>query len=328
MDVWSCGIILFALLCGSLPFDDQNVTTLFKKIRSGYFKIPTHLSYGAADLVTSMLQVNPVKRITVQQIKDHHWFQQDLPDYLFPQRNQDNTSDTIDLTVVSEVCQKLGVKMHEVLAAIQTGDPHNQLNVAYHLILDNTTMAHPETVGSSIQTKEWISIIQSKEFTQMLTPVKKPYKVPKPKWPPYTSYAVHTLAPVGFKKSRWHLGIRSQSRPQDIMAEIFRKMKGLNYYWKIINPYHVLVKYDLPSKENLSIKLDLQLYQIDHRNYLLDLKNATPSVLSENRGSEGQLFGLNGRHGSQDELKNVLSRRHYTMEFFEISSLLIQALSQ
>lgn len=330
VDVWSCGIILYALLCGCLPFDDQNVTALFKKIRLGYFKIPTHLSQGAADLVTAMLQVSPVKRTTIQQIKDHKWFQQDVPEYLFPQHSQDNTSNSIDPAVVNEVCQKLGAKMQDVFTAIQSGDTHNQLNVAYHLILDNTKMAHPESV-SSIPTTEWITIIQSKEFTQMLTPVKKPYKPPKPHWPPYTSYAVHTptLSPTGFKKSRWHLGIRSQSRPQDIMAEIFRKMKGLNYYWKVITPYHVLVKYDFPNKENLTIKLDLQLYQIDHRNYLLDLKNAKPSVLSENRkSSEGILARMSESHGSEDELKNVLSRRHYTMEFFEISSLLIQALSQ
>ena len=80
----------------------------------------------------------------------------------------------------------------------------------------------------------------------------------------------------------------------------------------------------------MTIKLDLQLYQIDQRNFLLDLKNAMPSVLSKSRGSEGKLTGTIGRHGSEDELKNVLSRRHshYPMEFFEISSLLIQALSQ
>ena len=327
VDVWSCGIILFALLCGCLPFDDQNVTALFKKIRVGYFKIPTHLSHGAVDLLTSMLQVNPVKRITIQQIKDHEWFQKDLPDYLFPQYNQDTTNNAIDLAAVNEVCQKLAVKMQEVVAAIQSGDTHNQLNVAYHLILDNTKMANPEGTPSSVPTTEWISIIQSKEFTQMLTPVKKPHRPPKPQWPPYTSYSVHTptLSPTGFKKSRWHLGIRSQSRPQDIMSEIFRKMKGLNYYWKVITPYHVLVKYDLPNKENLTIKLDLQLYQIDQRNYLLDLKNATPSISSDNRSSQGILAGTVGMHGSQPD---ILSRRHYTMEFFEISSLLIQALSQ
>lgn len=41
------------------------------------------------------------------------------------------------------------------------------------------------------------------------------------------------------RSAKWHLGIRSQSKPNDIMLEVFRAMKALDYEWKVINPYHV-----------------------------------------------------------------------------------------
>lgn len=56
--MWSCGIILYALLCGTLPFEDPNISMLFRKIKSGQFYIPHHVSKAAADLLTQMLQVS------------------------------------------------------------------------------------------------------------------------------------------------------------------------------------------------------------------------------------------------------------------------------
>ncbi|EMD32615.1 hypothetical protein CERSUDRAFT_118650 [Gelatoporia subvermispora B] len=84
IDVWSCGVILYVMLCGRLPFEDDDVQTLFTKISQGVYHMPSHLSNDARDLINGMLAVDPVKRITVPEILQHKFFTTDLPRYLSP----------------------------------------------------------------------------------------------------------------------------------------------------------------------------------------------------------------------------------------------------
>ncbi|MCO5605802.1 hypothetical protein L7F22_059986 [Adiantum nelumboides] len=73
-DVWSCGIVLFVLLGGYLPFDDCNLLSLYKKIHKAELQFPRCFSSGARRLISRMLNPDPHLRITIPEILEDSWF--------------------------------------------------------------------------------------------------------------------------------------------------------------------------------------------------------------------------------------------------------------
>uniref|UniRef100_A0A7N6A1E7 Protein kinase domain-containing protein n=1 Tax=Anabas testudineus TaxID=64144 RepID=A0A7N6A1E7_ANATE len=73
-DAWSCGVILFALLVGALPFDDDNLRNLLEKVKLGVFHMPHFIPPDCQNLLRGMIEVDPNKRLTLEQIQKHTWY--------------------------------------------------------------------------------------------------------------------------------------------------------------------------------------------------------------------------------------------------------------
>jgi 5'-AMP-activated protein kinase catalytic alpha subunit len=74
VDIWSSGIVLYAMVCGYLPFEDSNTTALYKKIKSADYTIPNDLSSDLRNLITGVLTTDPSKRLNVKEIRTHPWY--------------------------------------------------------------------------------------------------------------------------------------------------------------------------------------------------------------------------------------------------------------
>lgn len=73
-DVWSCGVVLFAITAGYLPFNDYNITVLYRKIYRGQFRFPKWFSCDLKNLLSRLLDTNPETRISVDEILQDPWF--------------------------------------------------------------------------------------------------------------------------------------------------------------------------------------------------------------------------------------------------------------
>ena len=170
-DIWSSGIILFAMLCGSFPFDDDSEQVLYTKIVKGEFEFPSDidLSKEAKNLVKKILVVNPSYRATITEIKRDPWFQKDYkPTYGLFLPIQEIP---IDDSIISEML-KIGYKDEEIRKNVKN-NRHNEITTFYYLLVKKNYRKGIDSVSDLISPSFTKYILEQNEKIQIL----KNYKI-------------------------------------------------------------------------------------------------------------------------------------------------------
>ncbi|KAK9012589.1 hypothetical protein V6N11_040634 [Hibiscus sabdariffa] len=245
VDVWSCGVILYALLCGTLPFDDENIPNLFKKIKGVIYTLLSHLSPGVRDLIPRMLVVDPMKRMTIPEIRQHPWFQAHLPRYLaVPHQIQCSkrrrrlgllcslcllldTGKYIDEEILQEVV-RMGFDRNHLIESLRNRI-QNEETVTHYLLLDNQFRVSSGYLGAEFQ--ETMESCFNRIHPREPTVPAVGHRLAG--YPDYQAMGLRGL------ERKWALGLQSRAHPREIMTEVLKALQELNVCWKTVGHYNM-----------------------------------------------------------------------------------------
>ena len=155
VDIWSSGIVLYSMVCGYLPFEDEDQMVLFHKIAKGLFTLPGYLSYKCKDLIKNILVTNPNKRYGFEEIKKHPWFMSvnniSGKNNLFnsPGIIIDQDVIPIDINIIKEMYYAKEYKNFSISNIISDvlKNKHNKITTAYYLFLKKRLGKNIESVS-------------------------------------------------------------------------------------------------------------------------------------------------------------------------------------
>ena len=132
-DVWSAGVVLYAMVFGYLPFCEDDEDTNINNIIDGNYEIPEEASPELADLLIHLLDINPLTRYDLEQIKQHPWFNMIKPYKYVPGVIEGFHRIPLDMKIV-EACEQYGYDKEKVIESVEKCK-YNRNSSVYYIIL-------------------------------------------------------------------------------------------------------------------------------------------------------------------------------------------------
>ena len=246
IDIWSCGIILYMMITGNLPFNDNNQISLYKQIIHGKYYIPSFVPKKLSDLIKNILVTNPKKRFNLNDIKEHSWFKnENMKNNFHFGINLNEIIIPIDEDII-EIMNEMNFNKQEVRENILR-DEHNNICTTYYLLLNKKIK----------RGKSSISDLKSLEFEN--------YIIDKNNFMEKYNFNIETV-------------IKMRSYSKGILNEIpFRNY--INKDYKKLNDNNTENNYDMNDKEIKIIHQKSESNIINKRNeFENDKKNKSKSL--------------------------------------------------
>ncbi|XP_051896066.1 serine/threonine-protein kinase SIK2a isoform X1 [Pristis pectinata] len=138
LDIWSLGVVLYVLVCGALPFDGPTLPVLRQRVLEGRFRIPYFMSEDCEHLIRRMLVLDPSKRLTIAQIKDHKWMLAEVPvqrPVVYPQPRENEASMGEYNEQVLRLMHSLGIDQQKTIESLQNKS-YNHFAAIYYLLVE------------------------------------------------------------------------------------------------------------------------------------------------------------------------------------------------
>ncbi|XP_036921451.1 serine/threonine-protein kinase SIK2 isoform X2 [Sturnira hondurensis] len=138
LDIWSMGVVLYVLVCGALPFDGPTLPILRQRVLEGRFRIPYFMSEDCEHLIRRMLVLDPSKRLTIAQIKEHKWMVIEVPvqrPVLYSQGQENEPSIGEFNEQVLRLMHSLGIDQQKTIESLQNKS-YNHFAAIYYLLVE------------------------------------------------------------------------------------------------------------------------------------------------------------------------------------------------